>query len=80
MRAPVYQPGQVAPAEVAPQRYVAASDGGGIGGAIGQGLQEVGGAVSNYATTLDHIHYQFDDAHARDQGLQFKSAVTPITT
>lgn len=46
-------------------KFRAADNGGGVLGAIGDGLQKLGGAVSQHAEVQDHINAQVDEASAK---------------
>lgn len=65
MRAPRYQPTTVASPPTTRARLAAANNGGGIAGGIGRGLQQVGRAGVQYATTQEFLNFQNDDTQAR---------------
>lgn len=83
-RVPTYQPNQVAPVQTTGARFRAADNDGGVGAAIGKGLQQLGGAVSDYAEAQDRLHAENDDTQARlitaKYGPQFSAATTEFTT
>jgi hypothetical protein len=79
-RIPTYQPNQVGPVESTGARFRAADNGGGIGAAIGQGLQGLGKAGADFITAQDQIQDQFDDTYARRFALDFDAATKPVMT
>lgn len=64
-RVPSYQPGQVAPREVTGARLRPANNNGGVFGAIGEGLQELGGTMGAVAEEQDRLNAENDDTQAR---------------
>lgn len=55
-RIQTYGSPQVGPVQTTGARFRAADNGGGVAGAIGQGLQQIGGAVADYAVAQDRIN------------------------
>lgn len=65
MRAPKYEGMQIATARPVEARFRAADNGGGVAGAIGRGLEDLGAAGSRYADQQDRINAQNDDTQSR---------------
>ena len=55
-RIQTYGSPQVGPVQTTGARFRAADNGGGVAGAIGQGLQQIGGAGADYAVAQDRIN------------------------
>jgi len=75
-RIPTYQPGQVGPVEVTSARF-RAPDMGQSG--LGQGLQQLGGAVQDYAHVQDAINAQNDETQAMKMAAQAQGQFSAVT-
>lgn len=79
-RVPSYQPNQVGPVEITGARLRAADNGGGVGGAIGEGLQGLGRTMGDVAEQQDRLNAQFDDTQARKEASGLQAQYTALTT
>ena len=55
-RIPTYDDDQIAPAQTTGARFQAANNGGGVGGALGAGLTQLGGALSAHDDVMADLH------------------------
>jgi soluble lytic murein transglycosylase len=79
-RVPGYQPNQVGPVQTTGARFRAANNNGGVLGAIGEGMREIGGAAADFAEAQDRLNAQFDDTQARKESAALQGQYTAITT
>lgn len=83
-RVPSYQPNQIGPVRANEERLRAFDDGGGVLGAIGQGLGQLAGQASKFAADMDAREAQNDDTQARqiaaDKGLALSNTLAQYKT
>lgn len=79
-RAPSYRPNQVAPASTTDARFRAADNDGGAFGAVAKGLQQIGGAVGDFAVTQDQINAENDDTQARMLAAEYGLEASAVTS
>ncbi len=70
MRVPVYNPNQVGFAQTTQARIRPADNDGGVGGAIGAGLQSLGQAGNQMAQAQEALDAEFDDTQSRKLALE----------
>jgi len=78
-RIPTYQPGQVGPVQTTGARFRAADNGGGVAGALAQGMQRIGGAAADFAVSQDQINAQNDDTQARKMTVEAAGKISSLT-
>lgn len=78
-RIPTYQPGQVGPVQTTGARFRAADNGGGVAGALAQGMQRIGGAAADFAVSQDQINAQNDDTQARKMTVEAAGKISALT-
>lgn len=64
-RVPTYQPNQIGSVETTNARLRPADNDGGVWGAIGEGMQTAGRAISQHAEFQDQLNAENDDTQAR---------------
>jgi hypothetical protein len=79
-RLPSYQPNQIAPVELTGARFRPANNNGGAFGALGEGLQEVGGTLGWMAEEQDRLNAENDDTQARLLAAEAGSAYSAATS
>ena len=75
-RIPQYGAPQVGPVQTTSARFRAADNDGGVAGAIGRGLQQAGGAVSDYAQAQVQIEETLAATNADNQYLKVQSVAS----
>lgn len=82
-RVPAYQPNQVDPSDITGSRLRPANNNGGAFGAIGEGLQQLGGAVGDMAEAQDRLNAENDDTQSRllasNAGNAYSAATSEFT-
>lgn len=78
-RIPTYQPGQVGPVQTTGARFRAADNGGGVAGALADGMQRIGGAVADFAVAQDQINAANDDTQARKMTVEAAGKISALT-
>lgn len=77
-RIPQYGAPQVGPVQTTGARFRAADNDGGAAGAIGRGLQQAGGAMSDYAAAQDEIEERLAKANADNLYLAAQSSASTV--
>lgn len=80
MRAPRYQPNQVATAPTTRARFAAVNNGGGVVGGLARGLQQLGQGGVRFATTQEFLNAQNDDTQARKVAAESLVAFNALAT
>lgn len=77
-RVPIYDHNTVPLAQTTQARFRPADNAGGVGGAIAQGFQEIGGALDDHAQTLARIQDQRSEQDAKDADVRQSTAINAV--